>query len=41
MLQSDIMKEWLPDFIFALHVAPEYPVGSIALKEGLLFANTV
>lgn len=40
MLQSDIMKEWLPDFIFALHVAPEYPVGSIALKEGLLFANT-
>ncbi|MBZ6489259.1 N-acetyldiaminopimelate deacetylase [Priestia aryabhattai] len=40
MLQSDIMKKWLPDFIFALHVAPEYPVGSIALKEGLLFANT-
>lgn len=40
MLQSDIMKEWLPDFIFALHVAPEYPVGSIAVKEGLLFANT-
>ena len=40
MLQSEIMKEWLPDFILALHIAPEYPVGSIALKEGLLFANT-
>ncbi|MED4226161.1 N-acetyldiaminopimelate deacetylase [Neobacillus cucumis] len=40
MLQSDEMKEWLPDLIFALHIAPEYPVGTIALKEGLLFANT-
>ncbi|TYR79874.1 N-acetyldiaminopimelate deacetylase [Priestia megaterium] len=40
MLESDIMKEWKPDFVFALHVAPEYPVGSIAVKEGLLFANT-
>ena len=26
--------------ILALHVAPEYPVGTIAVKEGLLFANT-
>ncbi|MDZ5470610.1 N-acetyldiaminopimelate deacetylase [Bacillus sp. 31A1R] len=40
MLQSDIMKEWMPDQILALHIAPEYPVGSIAVKEGLLFANT-
>ncbi|MBN6889221.1 N-acetyldiaminopimelate deacetylase [Cytobacillus horneckiae] len=40
MLQSDIMKEWMPDMIMALHIAPEYPVGSIAVKEGLLFANT-
>jgi N-acetyldiaminopimelate deacetylase len=40
MLKSDIMQEWKPDIIFALHIAPEYPVGSIALKEGLLFANT-
>lgn len=23
-----------------LHIAPEYPVGTIATKEGLLFANT-
>ena len=40
MLKSEEMKAWKPDFIFALHIAPEYPVGSIAVKEGLLFANT-
>ena len=40
MLESDEMKQWMPDMIFALHIAPEYPVGTIATKEGLLFANT-
>ncbi|MFS1518191.1 N-acetyldiaminopimelate deacetylase [Bacillus sp. SCS-151] len=40
MLNSEIMKAWKPDEIFALHIAPEYPVGTIATKEGLLFANT-
>ncbi|RSK26853.1 N-acetyldiaminopimelate deacetylase [Bacillus sp. HMF5848] len=40
MLKSDIMQNWRPDFVFALHIAPEYPVGTIALREGLLFANT-
>jgi len=40
MLKSEEMKEWMPDMIVALHIAPEYPVGTIALKEGLLFANT-
>lgn len=40
MLKSDEMQEWKPDLIFALHIAPEYPVGTIAVKEGLLFANT-
>ncbi|MGG3737085.1 N-acetyldiaminopimelate deacetylase [Aeribacillus pallidus] len=40
MLESQEMKEWKPDMIFALHIAPEYPVGTIAVKEGLLFANT-
>lgn len=40
MLETDIMKEWKPDMIVALHIAPEYPVGTVALKEGLLFANT-
>ncbi|MGG4404594.1 N-acetyldiaminopimelate deacetylase [Geobacillus stearothermophilus] len=40
MMESDIMQEWRPDMIVALHIAPEYPVGTIATKEGLLFANT-
>ena len=42
------MREWLkveqptlmPDKIFAFHVAPEYPVGTVATRPGLLFANT-
>ncbi|MBK3495374.1 N-acetyldiaminopimelate deacetylase [Viridibacillus sp. YIM B01967] len=42
------MLEWLrserpdlvPDAIFALHIAPEYPVGTIATRAGMLFANT-
>ena len=42
------MREWLkaehpemlPDAIFAFHIAPEYPVGTIATRPGLLFANT-
>lgn len=30
----------LPDEIYALHIAPEYPVGTVATRAGLLFANT-
>lgn len=40
MIQTDIFEKWKPQMIFGLHVAPEYPVGSIATKPGLLFANT-
>jgi N-acetyldiaminopimelate deacetylase len=40
MLKTKIMQEWKPDMIIALHIAPEYPVGTIATREGLLFANT-
>lgn len=40
MLKSEELQAWMPDMIVALHIAPEYPVGSIAIKEGLLFANT-
>ncbi|MEL3973104.1 N-acetyldiaminopimelate deacetylase [Rossellomorea oryzaecorticis] len=40
MLDSDEMKRWMPDAVFALHIAPEYEVGTVAVKEGLLFANT-
>ncbi|MGM9986685.1 MAG: N-acetyldiaminopimelate deacetylase [Bacillaceae bacterium] len=40
MLQSDVFQLWKPDLIFALHLAPQYPVGTIATKQGLLFAHT-
>lgn len=40
MMVSSYMAENMPDMIMALHIAPEYPVGTIATKAGLLFANT-
>lgn len=40
MLASEEFNEWIPDCIFALHIAPEYPVGTIATRPGVLFANT-
>jgi len=40
MLKSEPFRKWRPDCIFALHIAPEYPVGTVAVKKGLLFANT-
>ncbi|USG67495.1 N-acetyldiaminopimelate deacetylase [Brevibacillus ruminantium] len=40
LMESEEFREWRPDYIFALHIAPEYPVGHIATKPGILFANT-
>lgn len=40
MLQSEPMEQFQPDVIFALHVAPDLPVGTVSSKPGLLFANT-
>ncbi|SDB87091.1 N-acetyldiaminopimelate deacetylase [Pelagirhabdus alkalitolerans] len=40
LLESTIFKELKPDCIFALHVAPEMPVGHVSSKPGMLFANT-
>ncbi|WP_079709310.1 N-acetyldiaminopimelate deacetylase [Paraliobacillus ryukyuensis] len=40
MLESKEFQAFKPDVIFALHVAPELPVGTVATKPGLLFANT-
>lgn len=40
MLESEYLKENQPDMMIALHIAPEYPVGTIATRKGLLFANT-
>lgn len=40
MMKSETFAKWRPDEIFALHVAPEYPVGTVATRPGILFANT-
>lgn len=41
MLEESVaLAKWMPDFILALHIAPEYPVGTIATREEILFANT-
>ncbi|WP_370541813.1 N-acetyldiaminopimelate deacetylase [Alicyclobacillus sp. SO9] len=40
MLESDEFVDLRPDVMLALHVAPEYPVGTIATRPGILFANT-
>lgn len=40
MLASEEFAKWRPDLILALHIAPEYPVGTIATRPGILFANT-
>ncbi|MDF2723202.1 MAG: N-acetyldiaminopimelate deacetylase [Paenibacillus sp.] len=40
MLESEELRDWMPDQIVALHIAPEYEVGTIATRPGILFANT-
>ncbi|WP_408011633.1 N-acetyldiaminopimelate deacetylase [Pseudalkalibacillus sp. A8] len=40
MLESEVFNEERPDMMVALHIAPNLPVGTIGIKEGLLFANT-
>ncbi|WP_077309881.1 N-acetyldiaminopimelate deacetylase [Terribacillus halophilus] len=40
LLESGVLKEWQPDEIFALHIAPELPVGTVSSRPGILFANT-
>ncbi|SFK89912.1 N-acetyldiaminopimelate deacetylase [Paenibacillus sp. 1_12] len=40
MLECEELQDWMPNQIVALHIAPEYPVGTIATKPGILFANT-
>ncbi|AYC29079.1 N-acetyldiaminopimelate deacetylase [Paenisporosarcina cavernae] len=34
------LKDWMPDAIYACHIAPELPVGVVSTKSGTLFANT-
>lgn len=40
MLEERALGDWKPDLMIALHIAPEYPVGTIATRSGILFANT-
>ncbi|WLD95373.1 N-acetyldiaminopimelate deacetylase [Alkalihalobacillus sp. AL-G] len=40
LMNSKEFRHHNPDMMIALHIAPQYPVGTIAMKEGLLFANT-
>ncbi|QQK80675.1 N-acetyldiaminopimelate deacetylase [Salicibibacter cibi] len=40
MLNTDLFQQWRPDWMFALHIAPNEPVGTVTTREGLLFANT-
>ncbi|MFB4210966.1 N-acetyldiaminopimelate deacetylase [Shouchella sp. JSM 1781072] len=40
MLEEKILDQWQPDEIYALHIDPNLPVGTISTKPGLLFANT-
>ncbi|MVO99344.1 N-acetyldiaminopimelate deacetylase [Paenibacillus lutrae] len=40
MLAAQELADWMPEQIVALHIAPEYPVGVIATRPGILFANT-
>ncbi|MFC0214180.1 N-acetyldiaminopimelate deacetylase [Paenibacillus chartarius] len=40
MLGAEELQDWMPDQIAGLHIAPEYPVGTIATKPEILFANT-
>ncbi|KIL39152.1 N-acetyldiaminopimelate deacetylase [Gordoniibacillus kamchatkensis] len=39
MAKSSEFAEWKPDLLVALHIAPEHPVGTIAVKPGALFAG--
>ncbi|MFC4735448.1 N-acetyldiaminopimelate deacetylase [Bacillus daqingensis] len=40
MLKSELFERFRPDEMYALHIAPEYEAGTVAVKPGILFANT-
>ncbi|WP_214739881.1 MULTISPECIES: N-acetyldiaminopimelate deacetylase [unclassified Exiguobacterium] len=39
MAKSELFYHFRPDALFGLHVAPEYPVGMVASRPGVLFAS--
>ncbi|WP_423363279.1 M20 metallopeptidase family protein [Mycoplasma sp. P36-A1] len=38
LIEKEVLKN--ADYIFALHVFPEYPTGVVALKKGVMFASS-
>ncbi|MGG1659881.1 N-acetyldiaminopimelate deacetylase [Brevibacillus sp. NRS-1366] len=40
MMASPEFAAMRPDLIFALHVAPEYPVGTVSVRPGTMFAQS-
>lgn len=40
MMRSEEYQAWKPDLVLALHIAPELPLGQLAIRPGTLFANT-
>lgn len=39
MIKSSLFEKYRPSEMYGLHVAPEYPVGTIASRPGVLFAS--
>lgn len=40
LVRTGLLERYCVDEIYALHVSPEYPVGTVASRPGVLFANT-
>ncbi|SDC08986.1 N-acetyldiaminopimelate deacetylase [Shouchella lonarensis] len=40
MLEEGVLKDCWPDEMYALHIDPTLPVGTVSTKPGLLFAHT-
>ncbi len=39
MIEAGVLEKYQPDEIYALHVSPQHPVGTIATKPGVLFVS--
>lgn len=40
MVRNVFFKKYIPDMMVALHVSPSHKVGEVAVKSGVMFANT-
>lgn len=40
MMASEEFASLRPDMMFALHIAPEYPIGKVAVRPGTMFAQS-